>query len=60
MKNYLLFAMLKSKKFWYTVGAIIVPMLAKHFGFDEAETSKVFYAIVALIVGQGLADSNKK
>ena len=56
MKNYLLITMLKSKKFWYCIGAIVVPLLAKNFGFDEAETSKVFYAIVALIVGQGLAD----
>ena len=56
MKNYLLFAMLKSKKFWYTIGAIVVPLIAKNFGLDEAETSKVFYAIIALIVGQGIAD----
>ena len=59
MKNYLIFAMLKSKKFWYTIGAIIVPLIAKQFGLDEAETSKVFYALVALIVGQGLADIKK-
>jgi hypothetical protein len=60
MKNYLIFTMLKSKKFWYTVGAIVVPFIAKSLGLDETEVNKVFIAIVTLIVGQGIADSNKK
>jgi|TARA_R100000988_G_C3899255_1_gene116685 hypothetical protein len=59
MKNYIIFAMLKSKKFWYTIGAIVVPVIARSLGLDEAEVNKVFIAIVTLIVGQGIADSNK-
>ena len=59
MKNYIIFAMLKSKKFWYTIGSIIVPVIAKSVGLDEAEVNKVFIALVTLIVGQGIADSNK-
>jgi hypothetical protein len=51
--------MLKSKKFWYTIGAIVVPVIARSLGLDEAEVNKVFIAIVTLIVGQGIADSNK-
>jgi|TARA_Y100000004_G_scaffold52858_2_gene58759 uncharacterized membrane protein YqaE (UPF0057 family) len=49
-----------SKKFWYTVGAIFVPFIAVKLGLTEAEVEKVYYAILTLILGQGIADISKK
>ena len=49
-----------SKKFWYTVGAIFVPSIAAKLGLSEAEVEKVYYAILTLILGQGIADISKK
>tara|TARA_R110002012_G_scaffold313756_1_gene525818 strand:- start:133 stop:306 length:174 start_codon:yes stop_codon:yes gene_type:complete len=51
--------MFNSKKFWYTVGAIFVPFVAVKLGLTEGEVEKVYYAILALILGQGLADIKK-
>ena len=51
--------MFNSKKFWYTVGAIFVPFVAVKLGLNEGEVEKVYYAILALILGQGLADIKK-
>ena len=51
--------MFNSKKFWYTIGAIFVPFVAVKLGLTEGEVEKVYYAILALILGQGLADIKK-
>jgi hypothetical protein len=48
-----------SKKFWYTIGAIFVPVAAVKLGLTEAEIEKVYYAILTLILGQGIADIKK-
>jgi len=49
-----------SKKFWYTVSAIFVPIISVKLGLTEGEVEKVYYAILALILGQGIADISKK
>mgnify|MGYP003121060087 FL=1 len=51
--------MFDSRKFWYTIGAIFVPFAAVKLGLTEAEIEKVYYAILTLILGQGLADIKK-
>ena len=52
--------MFGSRKFWYTMGAIFVPFIAAKLGLTEVEVEKVYYAILALILGQGIADISKK
>ena len=52
--------MFNSKKFWYTIGAITIPFIAVKLGLTEAEVEKVYYAILTLILGQGIADISKK
>ena len=52
--------MFGSRKFWYTIGAIFVPFIAAKLGLTEVEVEKVYYAILALILGQGIADISKK
>jgi|TARA_B100001741_G_C16306405_1_gene483752 hypothetical protein len=51
--------MFNSKKFWYTVSAVLVPFAAAKLGLTEAEVEKVYYAILTLILGQGIADIKK-
>ena len=42
------------------MGAIFVPFIAAKLGLTEVEVEKVYYAILALILGQGIADIAKK
>ena len=50
----------KSKKFWYAISSIVVPILCNTLGMDEATATNVFYSLLTLVLGQGLADSGKK
>ena len=58
-KNFLIAQMIKSKKFWYSVSSIVIPLLVTYLGVDEATASNLFYACLTLVVGQGIADSAK-
>ena len=60
MKQYLIMTILKSKKVWYTIAAIIIPFIARTIGVDEVHVSEIFWALVGLTGAQGLADSGKK
>ena len=51
--------MFNSKKFWYTVSAVFVPFVAVKLGLTEGEVEKVYYAILALFLGQSIADIKK-
>ena len=59
-KNFLISQMLKSKKFWYAVSSIVIPIIVQYLGVDEATASNLFYACLTLVVGQGIADSARK
>ena len=52
MKNYLIMAMLKSKKVWYTIAAIVIPFIARTLGIDEVHVSEMFWALVGLTGAQ--------
>ena len=58
-KNFLISQMMKSKKFWYAVSSIVIPILVTYLGVDEATASNLFYACLTLVVGQGIADIAK-
>jgi|TARA_R110000787_G_C13105390_1_gene413021 hypothetical protein len=60
MKNLLISTMLRSKKVWYTIAAIVIPFIARTIGVDEVHVSEIFWALVGLTGAQGLADSGKK
>tara|TARA_R110000751_G_scaffold75747_1_gene152461 strand:+ start:35 stop:208 length:174 start_codon:yes stop_codon:yes gene_type:complete len=51
--------MFNSKKFWYTISAVFVPFIAVKLGLTDGEVEKVYYAILTLILGQGIADIKK-
>jgi len=60
MKKYLIYTILKSKKVWYTIAAIVVPQVARLLGVSEDAVSEIFWALVALTGAQGVADISKK
>ncbi len=60
MKDWVLKQIFKSKKFWYAVGSILIPLIATYLGVAEETAQEIFYAGMALILGQGIADINKK
>ena len=59
MKQYLIMTILKSKKVWYTIAAIVVPLVAEALGTDEQSVSNIFWALVSLTGAQGVADIGK-
>tara|TARA_R110000787_G_scaffold13820_4_gene43032 strand:+ start:417 stop:602 length:186 start_codon:yes stop_codon:yes gene_type:complete len=60
MKKWLISAMLKSKKFWYAISAVVVPALVTYLGVDETTATDLYHAILVLILGQGIADVAKR
>tara|TARA_Y100000401_G_scaffold5734_1_gene3899 strand:+ start:18039 stop:18236 length:198 start_codon:yes stop_codon:yes gene_type:complete len=49
-----------SKKFWYAISSVIVPVIIEKLGVDEETATNLFYALLTLVLGQGIADINKK
>ena len=60
LKNFLIGKILKSRKVWYTLAGILVQLLHEQFGLNPEETEAILYSIIALVIGQGIADSAKK
>lgn len=60
MKKFIIRKMLKSKKFWYSVAAVLAPIIASACGVPESEVYNYAYPIIALIIGQGIADNGKE
>ena len=59
-KKWLIAQIFKSKKFWYTVSSIFVPIIVTYLGVYEETARNLFYASLTLVIGQGIADSGKK
>jgi|TARA_R100000995_G_C3464806_1_gene115105 hypothetical protein len=51
---------LHSKKFIYAVTGIVVPFLMNKFGWAPEVAETVWQTFLVLILGQGVADINKK
>jgi len=60
MKKYLISTILKSKKVWYTIAAIVIPQIARMLDVSEDAVTEIFWALVALTGAQGVADISKK
>jgi hypothetical protein len=59
MKEYLILTILKSKKVWFTIAAIVIPAVARALGVSEDAVSEIFWALVTLTGAQGVADFGK-
>ena len=60
LEKYLIGQMIKSTMLGYAVSSVVVPALVTYLGVDEATAKDLYYAILTLIVGQGIADVAKK
>ena len=60
LEKYLIGQMVKSKKFWYAISSVVIPAIVTYLGVDEVTATNLYYAILTLIVGQGIADIAKK
>ena len=49
-----------SKKFYYALGSVIIPAIVTYLGVDEETATNLFYALISLVIGQGIADSARK
>ena len=59
MKNYILTQLLSSKKVWLGISSIIIPLVASYLGVDESAVSQIWYSLLAMLLGQSLADFGK-
>jgi len=60
LEKYLIGQMVKSKKFWYAISSVVVPTIVTYLGVDEMTANNLYYALLALVLGQGIADIAKK
>ena len=60
LEKFLIGQMFKSKKFWYAVSSVVVPVIVTFLGVDEETATNLYYALLTLVVGQGIADVAKK
>ena len=59
MKNYILTQLLSSKKVWLGISSIVIPMVATYLGVDEVHVSKIWWSLLAMLLGQSAADFGK-
>ena len=60
LEKFLIGQMFKSKKFWYAVSSVVVPVIVTFLGVDETTATNLYYALLPLVVGQGIADVAKR
>jgi hypothetical protein len=60
MKQFILMKLLKSKKVWLGISSIVIPMIANFLGVDEEAVSKMYWSILAMLLGQSFADFGKE
>jgi hypothetical protein len=59
MKNYIITQLLSSKKVWLGISSIVIPMIANYLGVDEDSVSKIWWSLLAMLLGQSAADFGK-
>ena len=59
LENFLIGQMIKSKKFWYAISSVVVPAIVTYLGVDEVLVSKIWWSLLAMLLGQSAADFGK-
>ena len=59
MQNYIIKQLLSSKKVWLGISSIVIPMVATYLGVDEVHVSKIWWSLLAMLLGQSAADFGK-
>lgn len=52
-------SLLKSKKFWVSISGVVAVIVSHLFGVGESAVLEVTGIVIALVLGQGLADLGK-
>lgn len=52
-------SLFKSKKFWVGIAGVVAVILSHFFGVAEDTVMQIAGIVIALILGQGLADLGK-
>jgi hypothetical protein len=64
MKNWIITQTLKkilgSKKAIYTIAALLISLLSDTLNIDPETAKSLVYSVMALVLGQSVADINKK
>jgi len=60
LEKFLIGQMFKSKKFWYAVSSVVVPVIVTFLGVDETTATNLYYALLTLVGAQGIADVAKR
>ena len=60
VKDWLIAQMLNSKKFWYAISSVVIPLIVTSLGVDETTATNLFWALLALTGAQGVADIGKE
>jgi len=50
---------LQSRKFWIAMGSIFIPMVALKLNMSADDIEKLYYSLLALLLGQSLSDFGK-
>lgn len=50
---------LNSRKFWIAMGSVFIPMIAVKLSMTPDEIEKLYYSLLALLLGQSLSDFGK-
>ena len=50
---------LGSRKFWIAMGSIFIPLVAVKLNMTPDEIEKLYYSLLALLLGQSLSDFGK-
>lgn len=56
----MLMKMCKSRKFWYGFTMVMIVLFSNHIGISAVKVNTLCMVGIALILGQGIADINKK
>ncbi len=60
MKDWVIGKLLRSRKVWIAISSIILPPLIEKLSLDPALAQNAFWALVALLGGQAMADWGKE
>ena len=56
----LILKFIKSRKFWYGFVTLLLVLFSESFGISDTKMNTLVIICVALIIGQGIADTNCK
>ena len=60
LKNLVISKLLKSKKIWLGISAMVIPYIARQMQVDEIHVQELWYSLLAMLAGVSLSDLGKE